>query len=67
MHLIDPNTCQIAEIGASTFFKLPFLPLNKFSDLVEYTVMNIEPILAKDRKTFKGQGKVSHKHILADC
>merc|ERR1711936_849566 len=23
--------------------------------------------LAKDRKTFKGQGKVSHKHILADC
>jgi len=67
LHLIDPNTCQIAEIGASTFFKLPFLPLNKFSDLVEYTVMNIEPVLAKDRNTFKGQGKVSHKHILADC
>ena len=29
--------------------------------------MEIEPILAKDRNTFKGQGKVSHKHILADC
>ena len=34
---------------------------------MEYTVMNIEPILAKDRNTFTGQGKVSHKHILADC
>ena len=43
------------------------MPLNRFADLVEYTVMNIEPILAKDRNTFKGQGKVSHKHILADC
>lgn len=67
LHIIDPNTCQIAEVGPSTFFKTPFLSLNRFSDLVEYTVMNIEPILAKDRNTFTGQGKVSHKHILADC
>merc|ERR1712032_751164 len=31
------------------------------------TVLNIEPILSKDRKTFAGQGKLSHRHVLADC
>ena len=67
LHLIDPESCQITEVSASTFFKTPFLPLNKFSDLVEYTVMEIEPVLAKDRNKFAGQGKISNKHILADC
>lgn len=67
LHLIDPETCQITEVNATNYFKTPFLPLNKFSDLVEYTVMNIEPVLAKDRNKFAGQGKISHKHILADC
>jgi len=67
VHLIDPNTCQFTEVSASSYFKTPFLSLNRFSELVEYTVMNIEPILFKDRNTFAGQGKVSHKHVLADC
>ena len=67
LHLIDPDTCQITEVSASNYFKTPFLPLNKFSDLVEYTIMNIEPVMAKDRNKFSGQGKVSHKHMLADC
>ena len=67
LHLIDPESCQITEVSASNYFKLPFLPLNKFSDLVEYTVMDIEVILQKDRNKFAGQGKVSHKHVLADC
>jgi len=67
LHLIDPNTCQFTEISATTYYKAPFLALNSFKDLVEYTVINIEPILAKDRTSFSGQGKVSHKHVLADC
>ena len=49
LHLIDPETCQITEVSPTNYFKLPFLALNRFSDLVEYTVMNIEPVLAKDR------------------
>jgi len=67
LHLIDPETCQITEVNATNYFKAPFLPLNKFKDLVEYTVMELEPVLAKDRNKFSGQGKISHKHILADC
>ena len=55
------------EVNPVTYFKSPFLALNRFSELVEYTVMNIEPILSKDRNTFSGQGKISHKHVLADC
>jgi len=67
LHLIDPNTCQFIDINATSYYKAPFLPLNSFKELVEYTVINIEPILSKDRNTFTGQGKVSAKHVLADC
>ena len=67
LHLIDPDTCQFIEINPVTYFKFPFLPLNRFSELAEYTVMNIEPVLSKDRNTFSGQGMISHKHVLADC
>lgn len=28
--------------------------------------MDIEPVLEKYRKTFPGQGAISHKHTLAD-
>jgi len=67
VHIIDPNTCQYAEINSTQYFKAPFLSLCRQRDLVEYTVLNIEPIHRKDQTTFKGQGKVSQKHVLADC
>jgi len=67
LHLIDPNTCQNIDISATVYYKTPFLPIATFRDLVEFTVLNIEPILSKDRNTFSGQGKISHKHVLADC
>lgn len=67
VHLIDPNTCQFVDINATTYFKAPFQSLCRQRDLVEYTVINLEPILQKDRQTFSGQGKISQKHILADC
>jgi len=67
LHLIDPETCQFVEINATTYYKFPFTALNTFKELVEYTVINIEPILTKDRNIFSGQGKISSKHVLADC
>jgi len=67
VHLIDPNTCQFVDVTATTYFKMPFLSLCRQRDLTEYTVINIEPIHQKDRQSFSGQGKVSHKHVLADC
>ncbi|KAH1020517.1 hypothetical protein HUJ04_010161 [Dendroctonus ponderosae] len=33
---------------------------------VEYIVLDIEPIMDKDRKCFPGQGMISTKHVLAD-
>jgi len=67
VHLIDPNTCQFAEITADIFFKHPFNSLLRPKNLVEYTVMNIEPIGENERRKFAGQGAVSRKHGLADC
>jgi len=67
VHLIDPNTCQFVDVNASIYFRFPFLSLCRQRDLVEYTVINIEPISHRDRQTFTGQGKVSQKHVLADC
>jgi len=66
LHLIDPNTCQFIDINATVYYKTPFLPISTFRDLVEYTVINIEPIVAKDRVSFSGQGKISSRHVLAD-
>lgn len=34
--------------------------------MVEYIVMDIEPIMDKDRNFFPGQGAISNKHVLSD-
>lgn len=67
VHIIDPNTCQFVDISATMFFKTPFQSLCRQRDLVEFTVMNIEPIRQKERNTFMGQGPLSQRHMLADC
>jgi len=67
VHLIDPETCQFAEISSTVYFQTPFQSLCRQRDLIEFTVMNIEPIEYKDRISFSGQSKASQKHCLADC
>merc|ERR1712226_17163 len=67
LHLIDPNTCQFAEINANSYFKSPFKSLIRPRQLVEYTIINIEPIPEHERRKFSGQGAISRKHILADA
>jgi len=67
LHLIDPQTGQVADLSATTFFKQPFKSLVLPKHLVEYTVMNIEPISENDRHRFSGQGTISKRHVLADC
>ena len=61
LHLIDPNTAQVAEINASTYFKSPFQTLVKPKQLTEYTVINIEPISDGERHKFSGQGAISKR------
>lgn len=66
LHLIDPSTAQIAEINSTVYWRYPFHGVCNPKQLVEYIVMDIEPVMDKDRRTFPGQGAVSHKHVLAD-
>ncbi|XP_056644331.1 60S ribosomal export protein NMD3 [Diorhabda sublineata] len=66
IHLIDPSTAQIAEVNATTFYRNPFGAICNPKQLVEYIVMDIEPIKDKDRKIFPGQGAISYRHVLAD-
>ena len=51
----------MADINASTFFKTPFKNLVLPKHLVEYTVMNIEPISEHERHKFAGQGTISKR------
>ncbi|KAB0802182.1 hypothetical protein PPYR_04368 [Photinus pyralis] len=66
LHLIDPSTAQIAEVSSTIFWRYPFKSICNPRQLVEYVVMDIEPILDKNRTHFPGQGAISSKHILSD-
>ncbi|XKL65881.1 hypothetical protein PGB90_009301 [Kerria lacca] len=66
IHLVDPSSAQIAELPSSLYWREPFNAICNPKNLVEFIVIDIEPILDKDRKYFPGQGTVSKKHVLAD-
>ncbi|XP_049820964.1 60S ribosomal export protein NMD3 [Aethina tumida] len=66
LHLIDPTTAQIAEVSSTVYWRYPFQCICNPKQLVEYIVMDIEPIMDKDRNFFPGQGAISNKHVLSD-
>ncbi|KAL3289186.1 hypothetical protein HHI36_003622 [Cryptolaemus montrouzieri] len=67
LHLIDQTTAQIAEISSTLYWRYPFQSVCNPKQLVEFIVMDIEPVMDKDRQYFPGQGTLSNKHVLADC
>lgn len=67
IHLIDPATAQIAELSGAQYWRDPFGAICDPKQLVEYVVMDIEPIMEKERNYFPGQGTVSNRHVLADA
>ncbi|KAF5369036.1 hypothetical protein D9758_002961 [Tetrapyrgos nigripes] len=56
VQLIDPATLQIAEVTSPVYWRAPFDSLATVSDLVEFTVLDIDP-----------DGRTRGKHILADA
>ncbi|XP_017885921.1 60S ribosomal export protein NMD3 isoform X2 [Ceratina calcarata] len=66
VHLIDVASGQIAEFNATVYWRHAFNSICDPKQLVEYTVMDIEPIKSKDRRFFPGQGTISEKHVIAD-
>ncbi|KAG5641245.1 hypothetical protein DXG03_005669 [Asterophora parasitica] len=57
LHLLDPSTLQFCEITANVYWRSPFYTLANVTDLVEFTVLDIEP----DARRSKG------KYVLADA
>lgn len=57
INLLDPNTLQTADIPSAIYWRTPFkTPLADVTDLVEFIVMDIEPL-----------GKTKGRWVLADC
>ena len=44
VNLLDPNTLQVADLSTPIYWRTPFSPIADVQDLVEFVVMDIEPI-----------------------
>ncbi|KAK2160138.1 hypothetical protein LSH36_139g02023 [Paralvinella palmiformis] len=66
VHLIDPNTCQIADVNGQVYWRSPFLSLCSPHQLTEYMVMEVDIIQEQDQRHISGHGQRSVKHVLAD-
>ncbi|XP_054717935.1 60S ribosomal export protein NMD3-like [Uloborus diversus] len=67
IYLIDPSTLQTAEVSNQQYWRAPFQAIGNMKHFTEYAVMNTELISDKERKSFAGQGQISHKHVLSDA
>lgn len=56
LHLLDPSTLQSVDVSAPVYWRAPFEALAGVTDLVEFTVLDIEP-----------SGPVRGKWVLADA
>jgi len=55
---------SVAEVNSASYWRDAFQSVFKSKQLTEYTVMDIEPIMEKDRVQFPGQGQISYKVCL---
>lgn len=67
VHFIDFSSGQIAELDSNIYWRYNFNSICDPKQLIEYIVMDIEPIKHKNRKIFPGQGAISNKHTIADA
>lgn len=51
----------VAEVNSGSYWRDSFQSIFKSKQLTEYTVMDIDPIMEKDRVQFPGQGQISYK------
>ncbi|KAK3513565.1 hypothetical protein QTP70_019457 [Hemibagrus guttatus] len=64
VHLIDPNTLQLAEVDANTYWRHPFNSLLNPRQLEEFIVMDTDII--RDQRLGAGAGLRSNRHTLAE-
>lgn len=65
IHLIDFKTLQICEVNGMSYWRNPFQACCSPKNLIEFTIMELEPV--RDRRQKSGEGALSKKHLLADC
>lgn len=64
IHLVDPRTGQKGELSCDKYWKVPFLPLETSPAMVEFIVLDVEPVGENDYKN-KSQQQDS-KFVVAD-
>ncbi|XP_067307619.1 60S ribosomal export protein NMD3 [Pseudorasbora parva] len=64
IHLIDPNTLQVAEVDGSTYWRHPFNSLCSPRQLEQFIIMDME--LIRDQRLGAGAGLTSNRHTLAE-
>merc|ERR1712071_18382 len=67
IRVMDSTSLQYADISSNVFWRQPFQALCSKKSLVEFIVMDIEPVPFNERPCVPGQGAVSEKFVLADC
>ncbi|XP_045464171.1 60S ribosomal export protein NMD3 [Harmonia axyridis] len=67
IHLIDPSSCRMATITANEYWRNQFESIFSPKQLIKYYVLNIEPVMDKDRSFYPDPKAFSKKHVLADC
>lgn len=63
VHLIDPNTLQVADMSGAVYWRSPFISLCSPKQLIEYMVMQVDIVPDKEKPNVC---PVSQKHVLAD-
>ncbi|KIP04741.1 hypothetical protein PHLGIDRAFT_109206 [Phlebiopsis gigantea 11061_1 CR5-6] len=59
IHLLDPSSLQFCEISAPVFWRTPFEALATVTDLIEFTVLDIEPSGATRSKWVAADAQVA--------
>jgi nonsense-mediated mRNA decay protein 3 len=59
INLIDPQTLQVADVDTAVYWRTPFRPLADVQDLVEFIVLDIEPLGAQKGRNFLAEATVA--------
>lgn len=65
IHVVDPRTGQKAEMSSDKYWKSPFLPLESSGGMVEFIVLDVEPLEETDYRK-KGQMQQQHERDAKD-
>lgn len=66
VQLIDPMSAQTSELSGLNYFRSPFDAICNPKQLIEFVVMDIEPLNARDLKNAAGPCKKTVRHQLCD-